>query len=159
MTNNPLGARERIKGRQPDDLSTLPMTVEELRRRIRVRAGVWKGIKSCSVPRSTQFRNIDIALLAKLTKYDLYYWVHGRKLTNSSFGRVRLQRLCDVVMRIDAGLITKSQAGVYHFHDTPQVPPVRTMRVSLLTGTIVGGIKTAEYKRMPSVASVFGVKK
>ena len=159
--NNSLGVKVRKGIRQPDDLSKLAIPVEEIRRMLRRRCGKKESVRPKSGEgKSTTIRIRDIALLARIDQEDLFKFSKRVPQSDGSrFGLKVLKRLTDILLQVDAGLITKSQYGCYHFWDTPQVKPVKEMKFNLGTGRIMPGIKEAKYDRMPTVGSIFGVKK
>lgn len=63
-------------------------------------------------------------------------------------------------MLVDAGRITKSQYGAYHFHDEPVAPVVREMRVSLGSNgvSLTKQNNAAVPVTMPDFSKVFGGK-
>ena len=154
MTNS-LGSKKVRPVRQPDDLSKLPLTVDEIRMKLRRRTGDRRNkIPVSGQGKSTTLRQFDIALLARIDNDDLSKFNLGKL----RFGKIVLGRLIDILIRIDAGLITKSQYGVYHFHDEPVAKPVREMRISLGQGKIMQGVKVATYDKMPAFNTLFGRK-
>jgi hypothetical protein len=150
---NSLGAIEKNGRRGPDDLSKLDVQVDEIRRMLRRRAGKKESVRPKSGEgKSTTIRMRDIALLARIDQEDLFKFSKELK----RFGLIKLRRLINILLQIDAGLITKSQYGCYHFWETPQVKPVREMRLNLSMGKIMPGIKEAKFATMPSFKKILG---
>jgi hypothetical protein len=130
---------------ETDDWQVLSQA--EMRRRIQK----YKGKKAYSRPKpgqkSTKIAIWDINLLIRLDNLKrLWDFVLGRK----NFGRIVSKRLSRILLLLDAGRITKTQHGVYHFHDAPVVDPVREMRVSLGGAGVVLN-KMQQDKAIPSM--------
>lgn len=159
MKSDALGARKLKRGRPVDDLSSLPMTVDEMRRTLRRCTGKWRGR---NIQPNKKITMLDIALMSRIERKLLGRFSNrrlGKFSTHSAYmGLKRMARLCNILSQIDAGMITKSQYGVYHFHEQPVKPPVRTMQVSLGAGKIMPGMKVATVQRMPSFNKLFGGK-
>jgi hypothetical protein len=155
---NSLGVIEQKAGRAFDDLSKLDIPVEEIRRMLRRRAGKKESVRPKSGEgKSTTIRMRDIALLARLDNEDLIKFSRDiAKYNGKKFGTVRIKRLTNILLQVDAGLITKSQYGVYHFHETPQVAPIKEMKFNMSTGKIMQGIKEAKFATMPSFKKILG---
>jgi len=128
----------------------------ELKRRL----GVFRG-KACKSKsdrpksgegKSTTFRVHDIALLARIYRNDLSNFLNGRL----KLGPVKQGRLYNALLEVEGGLVTKSQYGVYHFHDTPQRPPVRFMQFDLATGRVRMAEKEKGPGKMPGFDKLFG---
>lgn len=74
----------------------------------------------------------------------------------------KMLRLQEVVILCDNHMITKSQVGVYHYHDEPVKPPVKEMKVSLFGKggvQMLPGVKQVsapKRMKMPGVGKVFG---
>ena len=155
---NSLGVIEQKAGRAFDDLSKLDVPVEEVRRMLRRRAGKSEKVRPKSGEgKSVNIRIRDIALLSRIDCEDLYKF--SKSLANCKgrmFGLTRIRRLTNILLQVDAGLITKTQYGCYHFWETPQVKPVREMKMSLSSGKIMPGIKEAKFAQMPSFKKIFG---
>lgn len=138
--------------------SVIPIDQDELLRRL----AVWRGkpVKSKSerpkpgTGRSTTIRIMDIALLSRIHRENLRLFM-ARKI---NFGPVRQLRLYKVLLQVEGGLITKSQYGVYHFHDTPQRAPVRIMQLDFSTGRIKTAEKQKPAGRIPAWMEIFGRK-
>lgn len=143
------------RSRKKQDLSSLPYTVEEIRMKLRMRTGL--PTKCAQKPddpyRSKKIGMWDIALLARCDKHNLLHWIQGKRPGGLRF----MTRLCRVLNLVNGGYVTKSQHGVYHFHDEPAVAPVREMCVNLSIGRITGEIRRpAPVKKMPSFQNLFG---
>lgn len=141
---------------------TLDISRDELRLKLSRRIG--KRAYYRPKPGTEKSTNIciwDIALLAR---------AHCRSVRNflqckpcvpgyATAGQETLRRVNEILDLVNGGYILKSQYGVYHFFDTPQVAPVRNMRVNLLTGMIGKEIYSPPVKqKMPSFTTVFGSK-
>jgi hypothetical protein len=117
----------------------------EMRRRIQKYRGIRARTRPKPGDKSTKIAVHDIFLLVgSLNMSRLWDFVLGRK----NFGRIISRRLSRILILLDAGRITKSQYGVYHFHDEPVAPVVREMRVSL-GGAGVALSKMQQDKTMP----------
>lgn len=141
-------------GRTPDDLRSLPYTVAEIRLKIRCRAGETLPHRlGRGKGKSKKICIHDLALLARMTKQNLYRFTSGKRQT----GLKVLRRLCDVLDLVDSGCVTKTAYGCYHWHSTAQVPPVREMRIDLSSGRITGELrKAAPVRKMPRFERLFG---
>jgi hypothetical protein len=132
---------------------TTTISEMELKRRL----GVWRGkpqkkrTKS-GEGKSTAFQLYDIALLARIYRADLSNFMLGKV----KFGEIKQRRLYSALLAIEGGLVTKSQYGVYHFHDAPQRPPVRFMKFDFSTGRVRMANKEKEPGKMPSFDKIFG---
>lgn len=93
----------------------------------------------------------DLALLSRVNKSDLSNFLAQKK----KLGEVQKIRLYNKLLEIEGGFVTKSQGGVYHFHDEPQRPPARIMQIDLVTGAIVQTTERGA-QRMPSFKKLFG---
>lgn len=139
-----------------DRRAGIPIAVTELRRRLIVLRG--KRVRSKNdrpkpgQGKSSTFRTHDIALLARVYRNDLSNFINNKV----TFGPTKLSRLYKALIEVEGGLVTKSQYGVYHFHDTPQRPPVRVMQLNLGTGRISMVKKEKEPGKMPSFDKLFG---
>lgn len=155
MKKDSLGAKKQRNVKQHDDLSLLSMPVEEVRMRLRRHTGAkFTLLPKSGEGKSTTIRVMDIALLARVDPFKLYKFSGGK----FRFGLKRMERIIDILRQVDAGLITKAQQGVYHFHDEPVAKPVREMRVSLDTGRLMQGMKVSTYQKMPSFKNILGGK-
>ncbi|MGA7594758.1 MAG: hypothetical protein WCA64_06125 [Gallionella sp.] len=148
------------KGRKPDNLDSLPYTVAEIRLKIRRRTGDKNPkLAGRGQGKSTKIVMRDIALLARMTKQNLYRFISGKRQT----GLTVLRRLCDVIALVDGGYVQKIKYGEYIIHDEPFTQPVREMRVHIdLAGgqiSLTHGQRTPEPARMPSFENIFGSKK
>ena len=131
----------------------LILSNEELRRRLsRYKRG--KGKKIDYKINSTVICINDILLLSKINnKKRLWDFLMGR----ATFGRVVRKRLTDLVLLLDAGRITKTQYGAYHFHDEPVGVVVREMSVRIF-GAGISLTRGAELKpqaKMPDFGAIF----
>lgn len=136
----------------------LTMPSEELRRNLNRYRKTRKSLIN-----NPKFTLLDLVLMARCytERTYLYRFLNdkigkGRKVSNSC-----LKRLAELVLLVEKRMVTKSQLGVYHFHDTPQSKPVREMRVSFgkFGAQLVPGI--IEQKKpttMPSFGVIFGRK-
>lgn len=114
-------------------------------------------------PKSTKIVLWDIALLSRVEKKALTNFLRGQKWSAqracATVGQKRLAVVNEILDRCNGGYITKSQYGVYHFHDEPVVAPVRNMRVNLATGLIGKEIiSPPKFRQMPSFNNLFGDK-
>lgn len=129
------------------DKSGLPYTVDELKLKMERR----KRPDGCpfagkETPKSTKITKSDIMLMARLSSWDL-----------SEVGDVGLRRLCGILDLVNGGYVTKSQYGVYHFHEDQVVSPVKEMRFDIATGRITSSTATAKpVRKMPSWDKLFG---
>lgn len=162
---NSLGALPRKKSKPPDDLSKLPMTVVEARRILRRYVGKSSSKYPGKNPKkgegkSTVIHISDIALLMRVQRPKLTFFSLDSKRIEGKFGLILMGRLINILQQLEAGLITKSQYGVYHFHDEPVVKPRREMRMSFGGGMakIMPGVKVATYDRLPGFKKLFGEK-
>lgn len=140
---------------KPDDFPILSQA--ELRRRIAKYRGESCRYRPKPHEKSTKIRIWDIILLAKIDPpRKLWLFLKGEY----KFGPVVTRRLSRIVMLVDAGRITKSQYGAYHFHDEPVAPVVREMRVSLgSNGVSLNKQNNAAVPvTMPDFSKVFGGK-
>lgn len=147
------------KGRTPDDLSSLPYSVDEIRRKLRYRAGESFPKMPKRGEKSTKIVMRDIAMLARMTKQNLYRFVNGKRQT----GLKVLRRLCDAINLVDCGYVQKIKHGEYIIHDKPFTQPVREMQahIDLASGKI-SLTRVAPPRDRPKIASfenIFGLKK
>lgn len=101
--------------------------------------------------KSVQFRMWDIALLSRMPPSMIYQYLIGRR----NWKPLTKTRVYRTLLLIEQGLVTKTQHGVYHFHDEPQRPPVRVMKIDLGTGRITQE-KEDSIPRLPSFRKTFG---
>ena len=95
----------------------------------------------------------DVALMARIDISHIKKFLNGSEKLSKN-GVVRITRILNL---INAGMVTKSQYGVYHFHNEPVVAPVREMTLSVLHGLILPGVKIEKPPaRMPSFDKLFG---
>lgn len=127
----------------------------ELRRRLKF----FKGKKVTSKyerpkpgeGKSTTFRLHDIALLSRIDHSDISnFLVH-----KEPFGKLRRERIWRIILQIEQGFISKTQYGVYHFHDEPKRKNVTVMQIDLNTGRFVEA-KGEKVIQMPSFGKIFG---
>ena len=141
---------------------TLDISEAELRMKLRRRTGkVAKYRPKPGTEKSTRICVWDIALLARVPSPALDSFLYGKPNVpgNSCMGMKTLARLNEVLDLVNGGYITKTQYGVYHHWNEPQVAPVVTRRINLDTGRIMGGISAPPKKqRMPSFGTVMGSK-
>lgn len=104
--------------------------------------------------KSTTFRVWDVAILAKVDYCDLKKILRGKR----TIGRIRIRRISRVLKQIEAGLVTKTQYGSYHFHDKPVKTAKREMRVMLGIGgvSMQKPVPARLPDTMPDFKSVFG---
>lgn len=141
---------------------TLDISEAELRMKLRRRTGkVAKYRPKPGTEKSTRICVWDIALLARVPSPALDSFLYGKPNVpgNSCMGQKTLRRVNEILDLVNGGYITKTQYGVYHHWNEPQVAPVTTRRVNLDTGTIMGGISVPKKpQRMPSFATILGSK-
>lgn len=104
--------------------------------RLKLRKRIGKSYKSRGKPdeKSTTIHVWDINLLAKINnRHRIWAFISGKM----GFGPVVSRRLSRILLMLEAGLITKSQYGAYHFHDEPKAPVVREMRVEIGRGGVL----------------------
>lgn len=142
---------------------TLDISEAELRMKLRRRTGkVAKYRPKPGTEKSTRICVWDIALLARVPSPALDSFLYGKPNIpgNSCMGMKTLARLNEVLDMVNAGLITKSQHGCYHYWDTPQVPPVKTAKINLDNLRIQGALSTPKLpQKMPSFNALFGTRK
>lgn len=133
----------------------LEISDSELRRRISLLRG--KQVKRRidrplpGTGKSTDFRMIDLALLSRVDKSDLSNFMAYRR----QLGELTKARLYSKLREIEGGFITKSQLGVYHFHDEPQRQASVVMQIDLQTGVFVKPQEPGA-GGMPSFKKLFG---
>ena len=127
---------------------------DECRQRIEAYRGVVHRHLPVAGLKSKRIVLWDIAILSRIAKEQLARWSVG----NFTLGRVRLARLTRIIRMCDAGLITKSQYGAYHFHDEPKIRPAIQLKVNvnLTDGIRLSNIsKPASQTGMPDFSTIF----
>lgn len=135
------------------------LSEDEVRRRlITYRGSASKYRPKPGTAKSTKIRIRDIALLSYVDRPHIFHFISGKM----KFGKIKLKRLSKILILADSGRITKSQFGVYHFHDEPQAKPVSDRRLNI---DLIGGkvSMTLESKRLspstfPDFSKIFGGK-
>ena len=142
---------------------TLDIPREELWMKLRRRTGKPANYRpKRGTEKSTKICLWDIALLARANKRSLASFLANEPAIpgHSTAGQKTLERVNRILDLVNAGLITKSQYGSYHFWTTPQVPPVVTRTINLDTCRISSAVSTPKApSKMPSFTSVFGERK
>lgn len=141
------------------------MPLNELRRRIRryVREKPKKAPPS-GTGKSRVIALNDLLLLSGLeqAKSRVRRFIRGGP--HYGISMKKMLRLQEVVILCDNHMITKSQVGVYHYHDEPVKPPVKEMKVNLFGKQgvqLLPGVKQVDAPRrmvMPGFDKVFGRK-
>jgi hypothetical protein len=142
---------------------SLTISEADLRMKIRRRTGEKsKGMpKKGKESRSTKICIWDICLLARAGERAMTGFLAGAPRTKgySTLGQKKLSVVNEIIDKVNGGYITKSQYGVYHFHDKPVVAPVRNMQVNLATGLIGKEIiSPPKHEKMPNFQNLFGSK-
>lgn len=141
---------------------TLDITREELRLKLRRRTGKSANYRPKSgTEKSTKICVWDIALLARANMRGVTSFLANKPRIPgySTCGQKTLERINKILDLVNAGLITKSQHGSYHYWTSPQVPPVVTRTINLDTGRISSAISTPKIpQRLPSFGTVMGTK-
>ncbi len=140
------------------------MPMNELRRILRKYAGVRARVRpKPGEEKSKNFTVWDIALICSLhdDRSRIYRFLkHEPKWGGLS--KKALHRLNETITLLENRMITKSQYGVYHFHEKPVKPPVREMKVNLFGGVrLLPGVTqaiTPKRTEMPRFDSIFGRK-
>ena len=138
------------------DSELAPLDNDELRRRMLRH----KGKRAFYRPlpgdeKSTTVRVWDIAVLCDIDHMTLYKYLRCK----ISFGEKRRIRLSRIIRLLDAGMITKSQYGVYQIHDKPVVKPTTELKVSISLDkgvSIAKGNKESTPSVMPDFSKIFG---
>lgn len=142
---------------------TLPISENELRLKLIRRTGKSSNYRpKPGTEKSTKIVLWDIALLARAHSRSISNFAKGKPHAPgyASAGQGTLRRVNEILDLVNAGLILKTQHGCYHFYETPQVPAVKTMKINLDIGRIIGVVSAPKIpQRMPSFKSVFGDRK
>ncbi len=134
------------------------MTHDEIRSMLRLYTG-----KPCTYlnknPKSRVIRKWDILMLCGLhrERTEVRNFLRGKY----KFGKKVTERLSRIITLIQQGRITKTQYGVYHFHDEPVVAEIKkTMSISIGKSglSISNSSPIKEEKRFPNFNHVFGGK-
>lgn len=142
----------------------LPLTEDQLRMKIRRMAGKQANYRPHpdKAIKSTKFGIMDICLIARVDQRGLYYFLAGKERpppgkAGNPCGQDALKRINETIDLIRGGYVTKSQIGVYHFHDEPAVAPMKEMRVNLMKGVITGEVLLPPKPvKFPDFGKLFG---
>lgn len=139
------------------------LPLEEIRRRFRrYRREPPKVVPPPGTGKSKVMAQFDILLLAGLhtDKTSFYRFMKGGH--HHGISNKRMLKLQEILVLCDNHMITKSQVGVYHYHDEPVKPPVKEMKVNLMGKGgpgLLPGVKQVEAPKrmkMPGFDRVFG---
>lgn len=134
------------------------LPADELRRRIERYRGEKMNYRPPSgTGKSTKIVVWDIALMADIASCSVFRFLAGTE----KFGEKRRRKISRIVMLVDAGRVTKSQHGVYKFHDEPVAQAARGQRVNvdLRNGiSLTNQMQEVAPPTMPEFLNVFGRK-
>lgn len=141
------------------------MPLDEFRRRLRRYRRERMNVRPKSgTGKSKVFSIYDLLLLSGLeqARTRVRHFIDGRH--HYGISMKKLLRLQEVLILCDNHMITKSQVGVYHYHDEPVKPPVKEMKVSLFGNggaQMMPGVRQVEAPKrmvMPGFGKIFGGK-
>ena len=148
------GAKPKRRGRQPEDISKLKYTPDQLRLKL-AKYVTGKNIKPTpGMAKSTTIRMREIAMIAELP----YRAVTEFRTNGGKLSPGQLKRLIYAIDLCDSGRVVKTQSCVYTIHDEPQTEPAREMRVDVFGGRILKGVTVATAEKpMPSFKKLFQI--
>lgn len=120
----------------------------EMRRRLQKYIGERHRHYPESGVKSDKIHIWDIALLTNLQQKPSRLW--NFVSDKASFGPIVSKRLSRIIILLDNKMITKTQYGVYHFHEAPVAPVVKEMTFSL------GGLEKKQQFKTLDINNLFG---